>query len=206
MPPTIYQGPLCPEDLFHLCIGPEDQDQAHTRSLIGIAVAIGGNILISLALNCQKLAHKRLELEKTRQRDFSGVRTRSDTGADSDHVSLSNGEEQVSEEARLLMDDRRDSYDSYTTPQKPLSRPKINIPQDAESPRRHTQLASSPIMGQQEDEGTRAIAIEVTGEPDEGILRKRHAGDERTVEEVDVEPNETGYLRSKLWYVDTFGM
>ncbi|GJJ07422.1 hypothetical protein Clacol_001624 [Clathrus columnatus] len=30
-------------------------------SLIGIGVAIGGNVLISLALNCQKLAHKRLE-------------------------------------------------------------------------------------------------------------------------------------------------
>ncbi len=32
-----------------------------TASLIGIAVAISGNILISFALNCQKLAHKQIE-------------------------------------------------------------------------------------------------------------------------------------------------
>lgn len=35
-------------------------------SLIGIAVAIGGNILISFALNCQKLAHKYLETERSK--------------------------------------------------------------------------------------------------------------------------------------------
>lgn len=31
-----------------------------SRSLIGVAVAVGGNVLISVALNCQKLAHLRL--------------------------------------------------------------------------------------------------------------------------------------------------
>lgn len=35
-----------------------------TASLIGIVVAISGNVLISLALNCQKLAHQRLEKER----------------------------------------------------------------------------------------------------------------------------------------------
>ncbi|KII95369.1 hypothetical protein PLICRDRAFT_693597 [Plicaturopsis crispa FD-325 SS-3] len=35
-----------------------------TASVIGITVAIAGNVLISLALNVQKLAHKRLEREK----------------------------------------------------------------------------------------------------------------------------------------------
>lgn len=38
-----------------------------TRTLVGIAVAISGNILISLALNLQKLAHKRVEREKAKE-------------------------------------------------------------------------------------------------------------------------------------------
>lgn len=33
-------------------------------TLAGITVAIAGNVLISLALNCQKLAHRRLECER----------------------------------------------------------------------------------------------------------------------------------------------
>lgn len=33
-------------------------------TVAGIAVAISGNVLISFALNCQKLAHRRLELER----------------------------------------------------------------------------------------------------------------------------------------------
>lgn len=41
----------------------QDDEAARTASFIGIVVAISGNILISVALNCQKLAHKRLQLE-----------------------------------------------------------------------------------------------------------------------------------------------
>lgn len=41
-----------------------DFPQVKTSTFIGIMVAIAGNVLISLALNLQKLAHKRLEIEK----------------------------------------------------------------------------------------------------------------------------------------------
>lgn len=49
-------------------------DDPHTpaptaSSFIGIAVAVSGNILISLALNCQKLAHRRLEAQREQQRE-----------------------------------------------------------------------------------------------------------------------------------------
>ena len=37
------------------------------QSFVGIVFAISGNVIISLALNCQKLAHKRLEAEASRQ-------------------------------------------------------------------------------------------------------------------------------------------
>ena len=44
--------------------GETDPEESYSASLIGIAVAISGNILISLALNCQKLAHLRLSRER----------------------------------------------------------------------------------------------------------------------------------------------
>ncbi|EPQ59360.1 DUF803-domain-containing protein [Gloeophyllum trabeum ATCC 11539] len=46
--------------------GPEGIELPHVTmsSIIGVTVAISGNVLISLALNLQKLAHRRLESEK----------------------------------------------------------------------------------------------------------------------------------------------
>ena len=41
-----------------------DLPRISTSTAAGIGVAIAGNILISLALNCQKLAHRRLEHER----------------------------------------------------------------------------------------------------------------------------------------------
>jgi hypothetical protein len=47
--------------LIHALRGFDDLPQMSTRTFIGILVAITGNILISLALNLQKLAHRRVE-------------------------------------------------------------------------------------------------------------------------------------------------
>ncbi|KAL1708509.1 magnesium transporter NIPA-domain-containing protein [Schizophyllum commune] len=53
-----------------------DGPELDTATVVGISVAIAGNILISLALNLQKLAHKRIERERNKQRDEeSGSRT-----------------------------------------------------------------------------------------------------------------------------------
>jgi len=48
---------------FLLFLGTIALPEVENRTLIGITVAISGNILISLALNLQKLAHKRVRLE-----------------------------------------------------------------------------------------------------------------------------------------------
>lgn len=44
---------------------PEGSPVHNIQSFVGIVVAIVGNIIISLALNCQKLAHRRLEADST---------------------------------------------------------------------------------------------------------------------------------------------
>ncbi|KAF7983968.1 hypothetical protein HWV62_18402 [Athelia sp. TMB] len=54
-------------------------------SVIGITVAICGNVLISLALNFQKLAHNRLDREKARQAREQELETRKNSAAQSDN-------------------------------------------------------------------------------------------------------------------------
>ncbi|KAL5530191.1 hypothetical protein ACEPAF_6448 [Sanghuangporus sanghuang] len=51
-------------DLMRIAGSDDDGESDSIASFIGIIVAISGNVLISLALNCQKLAHKRLERER----------------------------------------------------------------------------------------------------------------------------------------------
>jgi hypothetical protein len=74
-PSTLHQAPgwhttQSPAlHIFPKAHGTNDFPQVKTATVIGITVAIAGNVLISLALNLQKLAHKRLEqanIEKTR--------------------------------------------------------------------------------------------------------------------------------------------
>lgn len=48
----------------------------------GIVVAVSGNVVISLALNCQKLAHKRLEEQRAAEGDE--LQSRSTSGESSD--------------------------------------------------------------------------------------------------------------------------
>lgn len=48
----------------------------------GIVVAISGNVVISLALNCQKLAHKRLEAQRSAEGDE--LQSQSTSGKSSD--------------------------------------------------------------------------------------------------------------------------
>ncbi|TDL29462.1 DUF803-domain-containing protein [Rickenella mellea] len=59
-------------------------------SLIGITVAVTGNVLISLALNCQKLAHQRLERQRNRTGERSG-RSATQHGATRDRTNNDNG-------------------------------------------------------------------------------------------------------------------
>ncbi|KAG8766496.1 hypothetical protein FRC12_006852 [Ceratobasidium sp. 428] len=44
-----------------------DPPKATTATFIGVAVAVSGNVLISFALNCQKLAHRRIEAAYTKE-------------------------------------------------------------------------------------------------------------------------------------------
>ncbi|EJD01208.1 DUF803-domain-containing protein [Fomitiporia mediterranea MF3/22] len=91
-------------------------DSDNTASFIGIIVAISGNVLIALALNCQKLAHRRLERERRahalngigsqqslggRGNGFTDRRPRANTRMVSDIVEVNTDEEDDDERTRV---------------------------------------------------------------------------------------------------------
>lgn len=194
---------------------PSDTDsnitQGRTQSLVGIAVAIGGNVLISLALNCQKLAHKRLELQK--QRLSRSNMQSAVVDEEEDDFSLAEADEGITptDEMRLLNSgrDRRDLYTGMSkSHSRPGSRPRLVIPRGAMSPRRRSGLASSPITAERQDGDLQAASIEITGEEggrDEWTGRGsvEIIGDENDAD-TKQQPNESDYLRSKLWFVCCF--
>jgi hypothetical protein len=57
-----------------------------SKGVIGITVAICGNVLISLALNCQKLAHRRLDREKALKAREQELATRRNSAALNEHA------------------------------------------------------------------------------------------------------------------------
>ncbi|KAF8076224.1 magnesium transporter NIPA-domain-containing protein [Lyophyllum atratum] len=60
----------------------DDLPKLTTATFVGIMIAVTGNILISLALNLQKLAHKRVEARiRTRQTGQNGERTNDRNGS-----------------------------------------------------------------------------------------------------------------------------
>ncbi|THH03591.1 hypothetical protein EW145_g6156, partial [Phellinidium pouzarii] len=86
MIPFVQTG-LLPED--------DDGGPITTASFIGIIVAISGNILISLALNCQKLAHLRIE------RDWrtSSTNIHSDNDSEDETEPLDPNSDELNEDA-----------------------------------------------------------------------------------------------------------
>lgn len=52
--------------------GIDDLPKLNLRTAIGILIAVTGNILISLALNLQKLAHRRMEEAKIASKTHQG--------------------------------------------------------------------------------------------------------------------------------------
>lgn len=89
-------------------------DDRITASFIGIIVAISGNVLISLALNCQKLAHRRLD-EQRQQQLFYGSSSHTSSSTQTP-VNLSRTNSNVG----LNLSGNAGTHDSYGEERRPL--------------------------------------------------------------------------------------
>ncbi|KAJ7047522.1 DUF803-domain-containing protein [Mycena alexandri] len=175
-----------------------------TATFIGISVAIGGNVLISLALNLQKLAHKRMEVEK---QDRQATPPLNNGASHPDEISEA-GEYPQPEVAHVplleaaVLVSRRPDYGSTSRPgsSTDLQDHEINV-----SPKKT--LLSNLFRSKRQraangnaSERTTLLSVDVITEEQAmaGRRPKREPEDEPPEFEAG---NESDYLKSKLWWL-----
>ncbi|KAL0581992.1 hypothetical protein V5O48_000050 [Marasmius crinis-equi] len=196
---------------------PEILPELTTATVIGISVAIAGNILISLSLNIQKLAHKRLDAQK------SPTDTSNGPYSNSNHRRV----DTMLEEDE---DEHEDSDDSATaTPRPSTSHPESESQPLVPFPRAQVEYGSTDHHQRDKRPGssiisrllTRKKAVEsrdtlpVSVMPVEVLTEQeavQHAtsngngqkkDDKNARENSTTDPsngNESEYLKSKLWW------
>ncbi|KAJ7086735.1 magnesium transporter NIPA-domain-containing protein [Mycena epipterygia] len=181
-----------------------------TGTVIGITVAITGNVLISLALNLQKLAHKRGETEKLRRRQAQ----RATNGASHPNGSHPDG---IPEAGEYPESDEMPSDDT------PLAEATVVVPQrsDYGSTSRSSSSTSlhdtsvspkktllSRLFHSKHPHATNGIPSERTTLlpvdviTEEEIMSAQRPKRKPEDEESDFEEgNESDYLKSKLWWL-----
>lgn len=184
-----------------------DPGQLHinTPTVIGISVAVAGNILISLALNVQKLAHKRLDAEKLSSLNDLG-RDGTAKPQDDDHssgpslnerdedqetevvgVAHSDGESDIfryPETVPLMSPNGQTNYGSSPSPRKPHKRS-------------FADFLSQPRFGRRPKVPIVTIPVDVVVEESASSQQNKFNENGRAEE---LEQNEGDYLKSKLWW------
>ncbi|KAK0191244.1 magnesium transporter NIPA-domain-containing protein [Armillaria mellea] len=185
-----------------------DPGQLHinTPTVIGISVAIAGNVLISLALNVQKLAHKRLDAEKLSSLNDSGrsgTRLKPQDDVHSSGPSLNERDEdqetevvgvarpddesdifRYPETVPLMSPNGRTNYGSSPSPRKPHKRS-------------FTEFLSRPRFGRRTQVPIVTIPVDVVVEESASPQQNKFNENGRAEE---LEQNEGDYLKSKLWW------
>lgn len=198
--------------------GMDDLPELTTATFIGIVVAITGNVLISLALNLQKLAHKRIEAKF-----LARQKPPRQNGKNDDDSSPNGRRERERRHAQGPSLDENDEDHLRTHPEE--SSQNDNHPagtqslfpfpdtsstiQDYGAISHNQQTSSGPPRSTYKDpllsQGSSLLPVDIVSEDsalnNQGPKRKLHP------EPLDatVEGNETAYLRSKLWYVSPPG-
>ncbi|KAJ3790519.1 magnesium transporter NIPA-domain-containing protein [Lentinula aff. detonsa] len=176
-----------------------------TGTIIGISVAIAGNILISLALNLQKLAHKRLDAEK----NSTSSKGHKASSLDSERRAVSTVDED---------EEGRDSSDIDTV-ERPVEssnsrgvegEPLLSFPRAQQSPgygalesRPSQKKLVSRIFPFRSRPQPRPIVLPVDIVTQNRIQKKSNTTNEaeNVVSKDGAEAgNESDYLKSKLWW------
>ena len=208
--------------------GVRDLPELTTANFIGIMVAITGNVLISLALNLQKLAHKRIEARTLARQQPSrhngkyndsrsanwrrGQRLRDSEGprldeGDEDRLPLEeNGHNDNAAETQSLFSFPK-TLSSMSDYGAVLHEQQNLFGRSPSTPKKNISLSPRVPSGADDDtddgpsQGIPTLPIDILSE--ESALNQQVSVRKLSSERVDVaeEGKETGYLRSKLWYV-----
>jgi magnesium transporter len=179
-----------------------------TDNVVGITVAIIGNVVISFALNLQKLAHKRLDEQSEKQQSANGSTPLKTANRRPSTVREETTEDDPPQsstdiEAQPLLPNQHVDYGTSPSISTASSVSSIR----ARKPRRPTWLsrllnkgrsAPADLPGMRGDSSV--IPVEVMTENDFANRRKRKQPKPEVVHEYGPEHgNETKYLKSKLW-------
>ncbi|KAK7049641.1 hypothetical protein VNI00_005672 [Paramarasmius palmivorus] len=203
----LYSAYIMDNDT-HGYYGGEILPELTTATVIGITVAIAGNVLISLALNIQKLAHQRLDAEKpSRSESAPRGRTAStleeeeeDEGDNTNDNNITNASSQPQASSS--------SSTSEAESQPLLPFPRVQpgeygtvTPYDSNKPKawswfsrrrkKTPELSSMPVE----------IITEESFQAQNGLTNGNgHKKPEDTRKEDVTDGNESDYLKSKLWW------
>ncbi|KAF9057731.1 magnesium transporter NIPA-domain-containing protein [Panaeolus papilionaceus] len=173
--------------------GIDDLPKLTTRTLVGIVVAVTGNVLISLALNLQKLAHKRVE----------DRRNRLSTPKQRTHVSrivsdISTLHEQDEDQATLQSPSSSDDCG----PLSPLQLSGETQPLLASPPTIRSFASRFIPFRRSRKQNVYALPVDIMSEDAalHGIPSNKKKPTENQGEDL-VKTNEGEYLRSKLWWL-----
>ncbi|PWN87102.1 DUF803-domain-containing protein [Acaromyces ingoldii] len=202
-------------DLLSAVVLAKGGDASSSRSsLIGVAISLGGNILISLALNCQKLAHLRLQEQgqaeaQTHDGAKSGDEDENEDEVEQSHrpaLTSSSSSEADDETSRLLKSpSKKSAYDSLSSSSSSVST-KRNRSRSGSltngghgrypSKAKHSKRPSHTSQSQAVIENGGELGRDEEGDDEEG------EGEEREEEEEGETPGPTAkFLRSKLWWL-----
>ncbi|KAJ6599219.1 magnesium transporter NIPA-domain-containing protein [Mycena vulgaris] len=168
-----------------------------TGTFIGITVAITGNVLISLALNLQKLAHKRGEAEKLqRRRDKPATNGASHPNAipeASEYEDRQSDEAPLAEAAVLVAD-----YGSTSRSGSTATLHEISVAPKKTLLSRLFPLKQHPATNEFPSERTTLLPVDVITEEQ----ARQPAQKPPPSEDLDDdEENESDYLKSKVWWL-----
>ena len=173
----------------------------------GIAVAVAGNVLISLALNLQKLAHRRLERERA-ARAGAGAEFGAHAARIQEERGEADGDGDAGEEASetdLLVPIRAASPSpSLSSTEYPAPRTYGAIVEEVPlGPRRNAQMVAGAAGKKGNGRARRAFGAVLRWETDAvGAGQKgRRTGGARGRGGEGNEGSESDYLKSKLWCV-----
>ncbi|KAH7931387.1 DUF803-domain-containing protein [Leucogyrophana mollusca] len=195
------------------------------QTAIGISVAIAGNVLISLALNFQKLAHLRIDRERERIRleqrlDGDGSSANADSGAgddldDSQQQSLLLETQPLASDTSSSPHSRPDYGSTGANARSDDARSRSSVsPSRARRRNKHQRKPSfvsrfipfSLGSGLKDQNGNRpksqvaAMPVDVI-EEDQITTRNDNAnGKKLSTKDLEEDGNESDYLRSKLWW------
>ncbi|EKM59435.1 uncharacterized protein PHACADRAFT_114187 [Phanerochaete carnosa HHB-10118-sp] len=170
-------------------------------TIAGISVAIAGNVLISFALNCQKLAHRRLELKREQEDDIGDHKSTTKWSSNGTNISSVTIEED--EDEQLSHPDGPASLTATVDESEPL------LPHTQSSPTYGAEFAHtagksrwfSRIAPWRRDARDNVQSEATTVPVDVVAVRpKSPQREDSGRENGSAHTNESDYLKSKLWW------